>query len=157
MAVNQRDLEIRFERGRNGSSAPRDEPPIGDLFRRLSDDASRLVRQEIALAKVELRESVSVLGKSAVKVGIAAGVALLGALAAVAFLIVGLGDLIDNYWLSALIVSAVLLAIAAVMGKGAMNDLKGHEMKPAQTIDTLRDDADWAKQEIATVKREWRS
>jgi len=126
-------------------------------LKRLSDDATRLVRQEIALARVELRESVSVLGKSAVKVGIAAGVALLGALAAVAFLIIGLGDLIDNYWLSALIVSAVLLAIATVMGKGSMNELKGHEMKPTQTIDTLRDDADWAKQEIATVKREWRS
>ncbi len=157
MAVNQRDLQIGIGRARNGSSAPHDEPPIGDLFRRLSDDATRLVRQEIALAKVELRESVSVLGKSAVKVGIAAGLALLGGLAAVAFLIIALGELIDNYWLSALIVSVVLLGIAAVMGKGAMNEIKSHEMKPAQTIDTLRDDADWAKQEIATVKREWRS
>jgi uncharacterized membrane protein YqjE len=126
-------------------------------LRRLSDDATRLVRQEIALAKVELRESVSVLGKSAVKVGIAAGLALLGGLAAVAFLIIALGDLIDNYWLSALIVSVVLLGIAAIMGKGAMKEMKSREMKPTQTIDTLRDDADWAKQEIATVKREWRS
>ena len=144
MAVNQRDLQIGYGSGRNGSSAPHDEPPIGDLFRRLSDDATRLVRQEIALAKVELRESASVLGASAAKVGIAAGVALLGAMAAVAFLIVALGDLIDNYWLSALIVSVVLLGIAAVMGKSAMKQLKGHEMKPTRTIDTLRDDAVWA-------------
>lgn len=157
MAVNQRDLQIGYGRGRNGSSAPYEEPPIGDLLRRLSDDATRLVRQEIALAKVEVRESVTVMGRNAAKVGIAAGVALLGALAAVAFLIIGLGDLIDNYWLSALIVSAVLLGIAAVMGKSAMSGFRNHDMKPAQTIDTLRDDADWARQEIATVKQEWRS
>lgn len=109
------------------------------------------------LAKVELRESVSHLGKGATRVGLAAVLGLLGGLAMVAFLIVGLGDLIDNNWLSALIVSAVLLAIAAVMGRWGMHELKAGEISPTQTIDTLRDDADWAKQETASVKREMRS
>ena len=137
--------------------AVRDEPPIGDLFRQLSDDASRLIRQEIALGKAELKETATGLGKDAAKVGAAAGLALMGALAGVAFLIVALGDLLNNYWLSALIVSAVLLMTAVVIGKGAVNDIRSREMKPTQTIRTLQADAAWAKREAATVKRDWKS
>lgn len=157
MAVETRDLQDRLGRRWNGSSPPRAEPPIGELFRQLSDDASRLIRQEMTLAKVEVRQSVSEVGKGAARIGIAAALALLGGIAAVAFLIIGLGALIDNYWLSALIVSGVLFAIAAIMGKGAMNHLQADALKPTDTIETLRDDADWAKREIDAVKREWKS
>ena len=157
MAVETRDLQGRLARSRNGSSASIAEPPVGDLLRQLSDDGSRLIRQEMALAKVELRQSVSEVGKGAARVGIAAALALLGGIAAVAFLIIGLGALMGNYWLSALIVSAGLLGIAGILGKSAMNHLQGDALKPTKTIETLRDDADWAKEEIAAVKREWRS
>lgn len=157
MALQTRDLHDRLGQSRNGSSTSRGEPAIGDLLRQLSDDASRLIRQEMTLAKVEVRQSVSQAGKGAARIGIAAAFALLGGMAAVAFLIIGLGDLLGNYWLSALIVSVALLAIAAVMGKSATSNLKKEALKPTETIETLRDDADWAKREIASVKREWRS
>ncbi len=157
MAVETRELHDRLGRTRNGASASHAEPAIGNLLRQLSDDATTLIRQEMLLAKVEIRQSVSQVGKGAARVGIAAALALLGGMAAVAFLIIGLGALIDNYWLSALIVSAVLLGVAAVLGKGAMNHLDGDSLKPSETIDTLRDDAEWAKREISAVKRDWRS
>lgn len=154
MAIEQR--EMRVDRGpspRFGGPL-REEPPLGELFKQLSNDASRLVRQEVALAKTELRESASVLGKDAAKVGVGAGVAIMGAFAMLAFAIIGLGDLLDNYWLSALIVGVVLLVIAAVLVKSATNDIKRRELKPVQTMETLRADAQWAKREAQALKRD---
>jgi hypothetical protein len=157
MAIEQR--EMRVDRGpspRFGGPL-REEPPLGVLFKQLSEDASRLMRQEVALAKTELRETATALGKDAAKVGVAAGVGIMGAFAALAFAIIGLGDLLDNYWLSALIVTVVLLVVAAIMVKSAMNDIKQRELKPVQTMETLRADAQWAKREAQTLKRDLKS
>ena len=155
MAFEQRD--VRVDGRTNGRFRDVGEPPLRDLFRQLSDDAARLVRQEIALGKAELRETVASLGKDAVRIGIAVGLGLLGAMAATAFAIIGLGALLDNYWLSALIVTVVLLGIAAIMGRSAIRRMSERDLKPTQTLETLRADAEWAKQEVAVVKRELKS
>ncbi len=156
MAVHQHDIRVdRVPGGRFGHL--NGEPPIGELFRQLSNDASHLLRQEVALGKAELRETASALGKDAARIGIAAGIAFLGALAAVAFLIVGLGALIGNYWLSALIVAAVFLGIGGFMASSAISDMRERDLKPTRTIETLQDDAQWAKEEARSVKREWQS
>src|ERR1041384_4516402 len=57
---------------------------LGELFKRLSDDSSRLVRQEIALAKLELKHSAGAAAGGAAKIGIAAVLALPGLLAVTA-------------------------------------------------------------------------
>jgi uncharacterized membrane protein YqjE len=158
MAVEHRDMRVDGRPGPRMEEPIRGEPPLGELFKQLSEDGARLIRQEMALAKAELRETGSALGQDAKKLGIAIGLALLGAMAATAFLILGIGDLIDNYWLAALmIVTVAYLGIAAAMGKGAMNDVKTRNLKPSQTIDTLRADAEWARQEAQVVKQEWKS
>ena len=130
------------------------EPSLGDLFRRLTSDTSELVRQEIALAKTELRETGSTLARDGQRLGIAAGLALAGALALTAFLVILLGDLLDNYWLAALIVGVVFLGIGAVLAKNAIADVKKHGLAPRETVGTLKEDAAWAKQEARQVKRE---
>lgn len=157
MAVERR--EIRIE----GRPTPRpgvsfgEEPPLGELFRQLSDDATRLIQQEIALGKAEVRETGKALARDAMKVGVAAVLGLLGGIAATIFLIVGLGVLIGSLWLSALIVTVVLLGVSAWLLKSATSDLQKRDLKPTQTIETLRADAEWAKDEVGAVKREWRS
>lgn len=153
-----------FERNTTFSQRPRkdgrfnantdDEVPIGELFRRLSQDASALVRDEIALAKVEMRETVKGYTRDAAKLGLAAGIGLVGALALTAFLVVGLGDLINNYWLSALIVSVAFLATAAVMAKGALEHMKRSSLAPQETVRTLKQDQQWAKHEAQEFKRQ---
>ena len=130
------------------------EPSLGDLFRRLTTDTSELVRQEIALAKTELREASSTLARDGTRIGIAVGLALAGALSVTAFLVILLGDLLNNYWLSALIVGIAFLAIGGLLAKNAVNDVKRRGLAPKQTIGTLREDAAWAKQEAREVKRE---
>lgn len=128
---------------------------VGELFKRLSADSTHLMRQEINLAKAELKESSARVGTAASRLGVAVGIAIPGLLALTAFLVIGLGDLIDNYWASALIVAVVLLVTAAVMAKRAIANLKEGSIGIPETAGTLREDAQWAKQEVQAFKREF--
>lgn len=130
------------------------EVPVGELFRQLSADTSHLFRQEINLAKSELRESASHAVTGATRIGIAAGIAIPGLLAFGAFLIIGLGDLMnDNYWLSALIVSVAMLGTAALLVRQGIAAFGKASLVPTETAGTLREDAAWAKEESQAFKR----
>lgn len=157
MALREQDIRVV---GRDGSRQPGPTPggpSLGELFGQLSADVGQLVNQEMTLAKAELRETASGLAKDGAKLGVAAALGLLGAFAATAFLILGIGDLLDNYWLSALIVTVLYLVVAAVLAKNAASDMKKRSVKPEQTVATLREDADWARREVKGIKREWTS
>jgi uncharacterized membrane protein YqjE len=150
--------EIRVERNadipvsREVESA---EPSIGELLRRVTNDSGELVRQEIALAKAEMRESISTLAQDATKASIGLGLALVGVLALATFIITGLGSLLGgHYWLSSLIIGVIFLAIGIVLGRNALADIKRHGVMPDQTAESLRRDAAWAKREAGEVKRE---
>ena len=133
---------------------PPAEPSIGELIGRITSDTTELVRAEMKLARAEFRQMGSTVAKDATKVGIGIGLGLAGALATTAFLVVALGDLLNNYWLGALIVGVAFLAIAAVLVKNATDDIKRRGLKPEQTLDSLREDARWVKRELADVKQE---
>jgi len=152
MASEQYDP--RSVRPVTGASAGGAEPSLGELFRRLTTDTSELVRQEISLAKTEARQAGATLARDGTRIGIAVGLALAGALALTAFLVILLGDLLDNYWLGALLVGVVLLAVGGILARNAVADVKRRGLTPEQTIDSLREDARWAKQEAREVKRE---
>ena len=152
MAIREREVPFR-----NGNEKYEVEEPIGVLLKRFGQDASTLVRQEITLAKLELRESAKGLAQDAGKLGAAAGLGLFGGFALLAFLIIGLGDLINNYWLSALIVSVLLLGTAAGLAKGALNHMKKNRLAPEETLQTLKEDQRWAKREAQEFKQSLRA
>jgi uncharacterized membrane protein YqjE len=149
----QNDYDRQVADGNGRARQQLHDVPIGELFKRLSSDGSHLVRQEIQLAKAELRESASTMGQAAAKVGIAAMLALPGIMAVVAALVIGLGIIIGSYWASALIVGVVILAIAALMAKRAIAGLKSG-LAPRETVRAVREDLDWAKRESQRVKHE---
>lgn len=128
--------------------------PIGELLQRLTADAGLLVREEVDLAKTELRESAKRMGQAASKMGIAFALALPGMLAVAAFLIIALGDALNNYWLSALIVGVVFLGVAAILAGRAKAHIQRGKIGVAQTAETIRQDAQWAKAEVQAFKRE---
>jgi uncharacterized membrane protein YqjE len=144
----------RHDAGARVDATGQAEPPLGELFKRLTSDTGELVRQEVALARAEMREAGATLARDGAKIGIAFGLALAGVLAIAAFLIVALGDLLGNYWLAALIVGVVLLGVGALLTRNAVSDIKRRGLTPNQTVGTLREDAAWAKQEAQDVKRE---
>jgi uncharacterized membrane protein YqjE len=130
------------------------EPSLGDLLKQLTTDTGDLVRQEVALARAEIRQVGGTLARDGTRLGIALGLALAGALALTAFLVIAIGDLFNNYWLGALVVGLVLLAVGAVLAKSAINDVKRRGLTPDQTLASLKENAAWAKQETREVKRE---
>lgn len=129
------------------------EAPAGELFKRLSEDTSQLVRLEIELAKSEMTAKGKKIGAGAGLVGAAALLGLLAAGAATAFLI-ALLDTFMATWLAALIVTIVYLAIAAVLGIQGKNRIQNAGPPvPEQTIETVKEDVEWAKSRGTSAAR----
>lgn len=125
---------------------------LGSLFRDLSADASVLIRQEVTLAKTEMRRNVGAIARDVGNMAMWGVVAALGGLVMVAFLVAGLGDLLDNYWLAALVVGLAFIALGALMALRSLRHLRTVQMKPQETVATLRDTQAWAQGEAAEIK-----
>jgi uncharacterized membrane protein YqjE len=130
-------------------TTPRDpdglrEQSIGDLLKQLSQETSTLVRQEMALARVELTEKGKRAGVGAGMLGGAgiAGLLALGTLTA--FLILLLDEWMDS-WLAALILTVIWGAIAGVLALQGRNKVQEATPPAEQTVETLKEDVEWAK------------
>lgn len=116
----------------------------GRLVTDVTQDISTLFRQELALAKAEMREEAVKAGKSAGMFGGAAGAgyfALIFLLLAVMF---GLGEVMALGW-AALIVAGILLVVAAVLALRGRSTVKTVHPAPTQTVETLKEDVQWAR------------
>lgn len=126
---------------------------LGELFGKLSTETSTLIRQEMALARAEMVEQGREAGKGAGLLGGAGVVGLLSAGAITAGLILLL-DLLMASWLAALIVGVLLGAIAAVLAlQGRDRVQKAAPPVPEQTVDTVKEDVEWAKTRAQSAKR----
>lgn len=116
---------------------------LGDLLGEVTRDISTLMRQEVDLAKAELKQSATRAGKGA---GLLGGAGYAG-LMAVLFLSIaawwGLGHLIDNGW-SALVIAAVWAIVAGIMFAIGRKKLKEVQGMP-QTVDSLKKIPDTVK------------
>ncbi len=131
----------------HNTDVPREElreASIGELVKRLTEDAGNLVRQEFALAKTEMTEKGKEVGKGAGILGGAAVLALLAAGVLTAFLVLVLDEFMPS-WLAALIVGLVYLAIAAFLAKRGQKALQQAKPVPEQTIETVKEDVEWLK------------
>lgn len=129
------------------------ERPLGDLFRALSRDAGALVRQELALARAELRRNVRAAARDTVLVALGGSTALLGLLVLLAALVVGVGDALgDRHALGALIVGAVLLVLGAGLAATGWKQAKRTPLAPAGSLAALRDTGHWARGEVSGLR-----
>jgi uncharacterized membrane protein YqjE len=129
------------------------EQPIGELLKQLASETTTLVRQELELAKAEMREKAGKAGPGFGMIGAAGGVALLALGALTTFFVLALDGALPN-WLAALIVAIVYGAIAAVLymrGKERVDD--AGSPAPRQTIETVKEDVEWAKHPTTSAKR----
>ncbi len=124
----------------------RDERSIGELFAELANETSTLVRQEIQLAKTEMTQKVTSAGKDVGMIGAGGALAYAGLLALIAAVIIGLGQIIPM-WLSALIVGLIVAGIGYVLIQRGLSALKRIDPAPRQTIETLKEDTEWAKEQ----------
>jgi len=139
--------------GSGPSDAELREASIGELFSKLSAETSTLIRQEMELARAELTEKGKEAGKGAGLFGGAGAVGLLGAGAITAGIILLL-DLAIASWLAAIIVGLVYVAIAAVLGlQGRDRIQRATPPVPEQTVDTVKEDVEWAKTRAKSAQR----
>jgi hypothetical protein len=125
-----------------------EERSIGELFGALSQDVALLVRQEGQLAKTEMQQKLSQVTRDLVSLASGGVVALVGGLALTAAIILLLIDPIGvKPWLAALIVGAVMGLIGWLMLQKGLKDLKRTDPTPRRTVETIKDDIQWAKEQ----------
>jgi uncharacterized membrane protein YqjE len=125
----------------------RDDRSLGELFSELSRQTSTLIRQEVALAKAEMKQKGTEVGKDVGMMAAGGALAYAGLLALIATVIIILAEFIP-WWLSALIVSLVVLGVGGLLLQRGMSALKQTSMAPEQTIETLKEDKEWAKKQL---------
>ena len=128
-----------------------------DLLKELRDESTALVRQEVALAKTELSEKASRVGRNTGYLAVGGGIAFAGVL----FLLVGLTLLLavglaaiglasaTALWLSFVIVGGVILLIGFGLVSKAIATLKMESLVPERTVDSLKENEQWARNKIA--------
>ena len=117
---------------------------LGDLVSELTGDLSKLMRQELELAKAEIRQEAVKAGKAT---GMLAAAGFAGYLTTVLLslaLVFALGAVMPLGW-AALIVAAVWGIAGAVLYSTGRARLRTVNPKPERTVATLKEDAEWAK------------
>ena len=128
------------------------ERPVAELLKQLANETTTLVRQELDLAKAEMREKAGKVGAGAGMWGTAGAAALLALGALTAFLILALDGVMPS-WLAALIVGIAYAAIAGVLYlRGKQRVEEAGSPVPEQTVETLKEDAQWAKHPTTSAK-----
>ena len=129
---------------------------IPGLLRELRDETTTLLRQEVTLAKTEMKENVSRMGSHAVQIAIGGFVAYAG----VIVLLIGIGHLLGALlvragldtdvaqWLAPSIVGLIVAIIGWVMLSKARHAIAHDDLAPRQTIDSLRENKQWAQSKL---------
>lgn len=122
----------------------RDNRSVGELFAELSRETVTLVRQEVQLARAEMSQKASRVGRNVGFLVVGGVVAYTGLLALVAAAIILLGNAIP-YWLSAALVGVVIAAVGLVLVVKGANTLRQEDPAPRETVETLKEDREWLR------------
>jgi len=124
----------------------KDERSLGDLFAELANETSTLVRQEFQLAKTEVTQKATSAGKDIGLIGAGGALAYAGLLTLIAAVVLGLGELIP-LWISALIVGLIVVGVGYLLVQRGLTALKQIDPTPRETIESLKEDTEWAKEQ----------
>ncbi|WP_158277387.1 phage holin family protein [Opitutus sp. ER46] len=126
------------------------------LLRELRDDTTTLLRQEVALAKAELKQNASSVGQHTVQMAIGGFVAYAGLIV----LLIGLGLLGSSLlvragldpdlaeWLAPAAIGAAVALIGWSLVARARRALAADQIAPRETLQSLREDKDWAQSKL---------
>lgn len=125
----------------------RQEPSLGELFLELSQEASSLIRQEVQLAKAEVTRKATRAGKEVAFMAAGGLVAYAGFLALIAAAIFGVAEFLP-LWLSALLIGVIVAGAGYLLLQKGKNGLKEINPAPRRTIESLKEDKEWLKQQV---------
>ena len=127
---------------------------IGGLIRGILNDLRTLVKEEIALARVELRDQAVHARAAALSFGIAAAALMLG----VAFLLVaaamGIAEVTGwPVWSGFLIVAAVLSVVGFISLASGRRQLRTFHALPEQTVTTIKENSEWIAKRLSSAPK----
>ena len=133
------------------------ENTLPELVRELRDEVSTLMRQEVALAKAELRENGKLMVKNTIFIAIGAVLAFAGLLFLLLALMEALGIALVKagaqvevaLWLAPLIIAFVVAIIGWALIVKGRTAISRHELTPRKSLEALRDHRFWLKQKFA--------
>src|SRR5215204_853148 len=125
-----------------------DERSLGDLFSELAAETGTLVRHEVALAQAEMTAKASRVGKNVGFLAVGGAVGYAAMLAILAGIIIGLSYFMPA-WLAAIIVGAVVGIVAFMLISSALAELKKTNIKPEETVESIKEDAQWLKNQVS--------
>ena len=129
-----------------------DSRSIGQIFKDLTADLSTLFRSEIALLKLEIKESVAKLGTGGALLGAAAFLGVVGVAFLFVTLTLGLVALGVPAWVSSLFVTVVLFIAAVVLALAGKKKLQQVNFVPSEAIDHIKSDIDTIKADVARAR-----
>ncbi len=130
------------------TTAVKEERSLGDLFSELASETSTLVRQEVALAQTELTQKATKAGKNIGYLVVGGAVGYAALLSIIAAVIIGLSYVIPA-WAAALIVGIAIGIIAFLLISSAISALKNMNLTPRETVETIKEDAQWLKNQVS--------
>lgn len=129
---------------------------IGELLHNLRDETTTLLRQEVALAKAELSQKATRMGAQVAKIAIGGFIAYAGLIV----LLFGFADLVAvalnalgvspgvAAWMGPAIIGLTVALIGYFMFNHAKNVMKQDNLVPERTLDSLRENKEWAQTKI---------
>ena len=126
----------------------KDERSLGDLFSELAAETGTLVRQEVALAQAEITSKATKVGKNVGFLAVGGAVGYAALLAILAGVVLGLSYFMPA-WIAAILVGLVVGAVSFFMISSALQDLKNTNLKPEETVDSIKEDAQWLKDQVS--------
>lgn len=139
--------------GGGGGGSDRGSAGLVTLLRDLANDTRTLIQQEIALAKAEAIHTARRVAVDSAWIGAGVAVVAVGGLCLVLALALGLGALLDSYWLGTLITGGLLFLTGALMAWKGVRDLQSGGLTPTETIESLQEDRDWAQREVDEFRK----
>jgi hypothetical protein len=125
-----------------------DNRSLGELLSELVREITTLVREEATLAKAEIGQKLARIGKHVGLVAAGGTVAYAGILAILAAMIILLAQAGMDLWASALLVGIVVAGIGGFLVWKGLDSLRREDLAPRQTLETLKEDTQWAKNQV---------
>jgi MFS family permease len=127
---------------------------IGGLLRGILMDIRTLVREEIELARVEIREQAGRARAAAVSFAVAAVALACGGVLLLVALATGIADLLDwPVWSGFLIVAALLCVVGMVTLSSGRKQLQKVHAVPEETVSTLKENSEWIAKRLSSSRK----
>jgi hypothetical protein len=135
-----------------------DERSLGDLFSELASETSTLVRQEVSLAQTELTQKATKVGKNVGSLAVGGAVGYMALWVILAAVVIGSTQfiswltnwqLITSAWIAATVVGLIVAGVAYAMVTKALDKLKNTDLTPHETVESLKEDAQWLKNQVS--------